>query len=102
MTRTLVAFAVACSLMIAAEPVLFDHSATVHAEDNWKAEFADICAKTADVVSIPRAEFQALIDRCDKLKPRIEQLDESTAKVYLRRLQMCRELFVFMRDSESR
>ncbi len=66
-----------------------------HAEDDWKAEFADICSKTNDPMALPKSEIRKLIDRCDKLKSRIEMLDESTRKVYLKRLQMCKELFVF-------
>jgi hypothetical protein len=41
------------------------------------------------------------IRRCDRLKPRIEKLDESAAKVYLKRLRTCRDLFVFMLESSS-
>jgi hypothetical protein len=70
-------------------------------EDDWKAEFADICSKTDDPMALPKPEIRKLIERCDKLKPRIEQLDESARKVYLKRLQMCRELFVFVLETPA-
>ena len=72
------------------------------AEDAWKAEFEDICSKTSDAMSLNKEEVRALIDRCDKLKPQIEKLDETARKVYLKRLQMCRDLFVFVLDSKEK
>ncbi len=72
------------------------------AEDAWKAEFEDICSKTNDAMSLNKEEVRALIDRCDKLKPQIEKLDETARKVYLKRLQMCRDLFVFVHDSKEK
>lgn len=72
------------------------------AEDAWKTEFEDICSKTNDAISLNKEEVKALIDRCDKLKPQIEKLDETAKKVYLKRLQMCRDLFVFVLDSKEK
>jgi hypothetical protein len=46
-------------------------------------------------------ELKGLIARCDKLKPQIEKEEESTQKVYLRRLHMCRELFQYVLDSKE-
>lgn len=72
------------------------------AEDAWKTEFEDICSKTNDAMALNKEEVKALIDRCDKLKSQIEKLDETARKVYLKRLQMCRDLFVFVRDSKEK
>lgn len=72
------------------------------AEDTWKTEFENICSKTNDAMSLNKEEVKALIDRCDKLKPHIEKLDETARKVYLKRLQMCRDLFVFVFDSKEK
>lgn len=69
------------------------------AEESWKTEFDAICVKTSEAASLPKAEVLDLIERCDKLKPRIEALDESSKKVYLKRLQMCRDLFVYILES---
>ncbi len=75
---------------------------SVYAQDNWRAEFDDICSKTTDSMALSTTELKGLIERCDQLRPRIEKLDESEAKVYLKRLQMCKDLFVFVLESKSR
>lgn len=72
------------------------------AEEEWKKEFDDICGKTQDAMVIPLDELKKLVDRCDKLKPLIEKLGETESKVYLRRLQMCRDLFAFTLESKEK
>lgn len=52
-------------------------------------------------MSLSKAELQSLIERCDKLKPVIESLEETPRKVYRKRLQMCRELFAFVLQSKE-
>jgi hypothetical protein len=89
-------------LVMGTDPIYQPRSFVAHAQDDWKAEFDDICAKTADSLSLSKVELKGLIERCDKLKPRIEKLDESTAKVYLKRLQMCKDLYVFVLESGSK
>ncbi|MDA8099002.1 MAG: hypothetical protein M0042_05195 [Nitrospiraceae bacterium] len=74
----------------------------VLAVEDWRAEFDDICGKTDNAFALTRDELKSLVERCDKLKPRIEQQDESTAKVYLRRLKMCRDLFQFMLEQPQK
>ena len=73
----------------------------VHAQDDWRAEFDDLCSKTADSMQLSTEEVKGLIERCDKLRPRIEKLDESSRKVYLKRLEGCRNLFSFIVDSRT-
>jgi hypothetical protein len=70
------------------------------AQDDWKTEFEDICSKTQDSMAFTSDELKSLVDRCDALKPRIEKLDETQKKVYLKRLQMCRDLLVFVMQSK--
>ncbi len=65
------------------------------AEESWKKEFDDICSKTEDPLSLQPAELKQLIERCDALRPSIERLDETQRKIYLKKLQMCRDLFTF-------
>ncbi len=74
---------------------------TANAQEDWRMEFDDICSKTADVMTLKQPELKSLIERCDRLKPRLEKLDESAAKVYLKRLRMCRDLYVFVLESSS-
>ena len=72
------------------------------ATQDWKKEFEEICAKTQDAMALPMEELKGLVSRCDKLKPRIEKLDESQRKVYSRRLQVCRDLYQFVIESREK
>ena len=72
------------------------------ATQDWKKEFEEICAKTQDAMALPMGELKELVSRCDKLKPRIEKLDESQRKVYSRRLQVCRDLYQFVIESREK
>ena len=71
------------------------------AHDDWKMEFEDICSKSQDAMSFTLDELKGFVGRCDALKPRIEKLDESQKKVYLKRLQMCRDLLAYVIESKS-
>ena len=102
MRKKMIRFAVICSLMLGAAYSYLPQAGIVHAGEDWKEEFGDICSKTDDSMTLPNEELKRLIERCDALKPRIERLDESTAKVYLKRLQMCKDLFVYVLESKSR
>lgn len=76
--------------------------ASVYAQDDWKKEFEEVCSRTDDAMSLSKDELKALVARCDKLKPLIEKLDETEKKVYLRRLQLCRDLFSFVLESKEK
>ncbi|MBI5097794.1 MAG: hypothetical protein HZB30_00960 [Nitrospirae bacterium] len=82
------------NLLMAADPV--------PAQEDWKSEFEAVCSKTQDAMTFSTDELKNLIARCDKLKPLIDKLDESPRKVYLRRLQLCKDLFVFVLESKER
>jgi len=71
------------------------------ADETWKQEFNDVCAKTNDSMSLGKEELKALIVRCEKLKPVIEGQEESTRKVYRKRLEMCKNLLVFVLESKK-
>jgi hypothetical protein len=72
-----------------------------HAAEDWKGEFDDVCSKTTDSMDLSREELRTLVQRCERLKPRIVALDESTKKVYLKRLKMCRDLYQFVLDTKA-
>ncbi len=75
----------------------------VYAEEAWRAEFDEICSKTDEAETLSADELKALIARSDRLKPVLEKLEESARKVYVRRLQMCRELYQYtLQVKESR
>ena len=69
--------------------------------DGWRKEFDDVCGRTSESQSLAIEELQHMIDRCDKLKPQIENLGESERKVFLRRLKMCRDLYQYVLDSKK-
>lgn len=71
-----------------------------HGIEDWKEEFNDICAKTQDAMALTEDELRTLIDRCDRLETVIMGLDESTKKVYLKRLKMCRDMYIFALDEK--
>lgn len=76
------------------------HLGVALAQENWLQEFDDICAKTQDAMILSTDELENLIARCDTLKPLIEKLPETQRKVYLKRLQSCRVLYVFALESK--
>ena len=71
------------------------------AQEGWKAEFDSVCSKTDVAMTLSAEELKGLIARCDQLKPRIEAEEESTRKVYLRRLRMCRELYNYVLENKN-
>jgi len=75
---------------------------SAYAEEEWKKEFEAICSRTDDAMSFSKEELKTLVARCDALKSLIEKLDESARKVYLRRLQTCRDLFAFVLESKEK
>jgi hypothetical protein len=71
------------------------------AQDDWWKEFDDVCARTQDADAFSTEELKNVIDRCDALKPRIEKIEESQRKVALKRLKMCRDLYVFVLQAKE-
>jgi hypothetical protein len=69
---------------------------------NWEKEFQAICSRTDDAMMLSISELKDFISRCDGLKERIGALPEPSRKIHLRRLHMCRDLFVFTLDTRSK
>jgi len=65
-------------------------------EGTWRDDFDDICAKTDQAMTLTLPELTLLVERCGALQKVIETQDESVRKVYLKRLQMCRNLYAYM------
>jgi len=70
------------------------------AAEEWEREFEDICSQTADPMVLSEDQLRDLVARCDRLKPKIEKLGESERKVYLKRLDFCRGLFLYVLESK--
>jgi hypothetical protein len=47
-------------------------------------------------------ELKDLVARCVKIEERIEAQEESTRKVYLRRLKMCSDLYKYVLENKER
>jgi hypothetical protein len=71
------------------------------AQEGWKAEYESVCAKTDMAMTLSAEELKELIAGCDRLKPKIEAEEETTRKVYLRRLQMCRDLYKYVLEAKE-
>ena len=68
----------------------------------WQVEFEAICSKTQDAMELPADELKALVERCDKLQPQIDALEESARKVWSKRLKACRDLYAFVLETRQR
>ncbi len=104
-TRLGVLLTAACLILMVApvfQQATMDASGVVYAQQNWRTEFDELCGKTQEADNLAPAELKQLVDRCDKLKERMETLDETQRKVYLKRLQMCRDLYVFMIEAKEK
>ncbi len=97
--------ATAISLVLLSPPageILKIVARAAYAQDGWKTEFEAICARTQEAAGMTPDELKNLVDRCDKLSPQIEQLDETQRKVYRKRLKMCRDLYAFVLETKEK
>ncbi len=72
------------------------------ADESWKSEFEKVCGQTDNAAELSIEELKKSLELCDALKTRIEALDATPRKIYLKRLQMCRNLFQFMLESRQK
>jgi hypothetical protein len=76
-------------------------SATAGAQP-WEKEFHAVCSRTDDAMILNIEELRNFIARCDAMKGQIEKLPEPRRKIFLKRLQMCRDLFVFTIETRNK
>lgn len=100
-TTILLAVVMALAAFLPSGNSPFLSTGSAHAQDDWKPEFDSICSRTQDADTLSIQELKELINRCDGLRPRIEKLEESQRKVALKRLKMCRDLFVYVLNSKE-
>jgi hypothetical protein len=74
----------------------------VAAEEMWKMEFDKVCGQTDNAADLSVEELKKALVRCDALKPQIEALEATPRKVYLKRLQMCRNLFAYLLEGKEK
>jgi hypothetical protein len=65
-------------------------------EEPWQADFDETCSKTGEAMALSVIELNLLIVRCAALQKIIETKEQSVRKVYLKRLQMCRNLYAYV------
>ena len=70
-------------------------------EEPWRTDFNETCARTTDAMTLSIGELTTLIERCNNLEKIISTQDETVRKVYLKRLQMCRNLYVFVLETKQ-
>jgi hypothetical protein len=73
----------------------------VDAAESWEAEFHDVCGRTDDAMIMGIDELKSLTRRCDAMKAQIEKLPEPGRKVFLKRLRMCRDLYIFTIETKE-
>ena len=106
MRRPILLCACATALLLFGNPLLtgrpsFEPTVSL-AQEGWKTEYESVCAKTDIAMTLSVEELKGLIAGCDKLKPQIEKEEESTRRVYLRRLKMCRDLYDYVLENKAR
>jgi hypothetical protein len=92
-TATLGAAAIAVAMLLA--------PGASRAAGDWKTEFEAVCSKTDSSMTLTSAELEDLIVRCDGLAVLIGAEDEITKKVFLKRLQRCRDLFAYVLEQRK-
>jgi hypothetical protein len=70
------------------------------AQDDWRTEFDATCARSNEAMNLSESELLALTTSCDRLEKVITGLPETERKVFLKRLQMCRNLYLFVLESK--
>jgi hypothetical protein len=63
--------------------------------------FDNIFSRAAGAPSLTVEELARLLSRCEALKPPIEKLNEPERTIFLTRLKMCRELFLYVLGSKE-
>jgi len=88
----------ACILTLTAAFLLCLFQGGARSEEPWRAEFEQACSKTTNAMTLSVQELNALLERCGALQKIIEAQEESVRKVYLKRLQLCRNLYAYVLD----
>ncbi len=76
-------------------------STALGAEAAWRDKFDELCTQSNEAMAFSVDELKKLIDQCDRLRKVIEAEEETVRKVYLKRLDMCRNLYVFVLETKT-
>lgn len=69
------------------------------AEAGWRSVFDGLGARTVKAMQMSPDELGAAVAACDALRPEIEALEGPARKVYLRKLEKIRGLYLFVLES---
>ncbi len=70
--------------------------------EDWRAAFDEACAQSNEAMVLSVKELNGLIEKCNRLEKIIETQEETVRKVYLKRLQMCRKLYIFVLETKMK
>ena len=70
-------------------------------EEAWRTDFDAVCAQSNEAMALSVSELKTLIEKCDRLQKVIETQEETVRKVFLKRLQLCKNLYVFVLESKQ-
>ena len=88
------------SLILAGCLILFINSQSVFGDDAWRTDFDATCAQSNNAMTLSISDLKMLVERCDHLQKIIEAQEETVRKVYSKRLQMCKSLYVFVLEAK--
>ena len=69
---------------------------TLAEELDWKQDFERICIQVESAGERSSDQLRQLIDDSERLLERLAEVDEPQVKIYVQRLQRCRDFFAFM------
>jgi hypothetical protein len=79
---------------------IFINLQAAFSEDTWRTDFDATCAQSNNAMTLSVNELKMLIERCDHLQKIVESQEETIRKVYSKRLQMCKKLYVFILETK--
>jgi hypothetical protein len=79
---------------------MFITISAAYGEDAWRTDFDATCAQSNDAMALSKTELKKLIEQCDRLQKIIETQEETVRKVFLKRLQLCKNLYVFVLETK--
>jgi len=79
---------------------LFITMPAAYGAEAWRMDFDAACAQSNDAMALSMPELKKLIEQCDRLQKIIETQDETVRKVFLKRLQLCKNLYVFVLEAK--
>jgi len=100
MKRVFLYLFLAIMLSSGSQSVYPGEALAVESVETWKVEFDTICGQTDNAADMTVEELKKALERCAALKPKIEALDATPRKIYLKRLQMCTNLFTYLLEGK--